>query len=335
MTACPNAWKRLLLQLIEQTPGDLLQRCLTACFRSEEDLSLSVAPTCDEDIEVLCRAADANESIHTRLIGNERIIAFALHNVDRPWFFVAVTSLAMHKTPYFVRHGGVSLATERLYESIVSPVPGDDDPFQILGGLRILEEVVRETPHAEYVLYDSHLHALLGVIVGYEHPTGLIDALVTACGTAFLMHMKREMTHEQFTVFLFKLVRCADYTSRQTTRLLDLWPRVVADAIRYCYIQGPPITSYECPITFDPCVDPVVASDGHTYERDAILTHLSMAGTSPLTRGPLDTFVVSNMDVAMVRPYCPTGNEAAPCVPSRTSSTPSTLLAEEDSFPSG
>ena len=47
-----------------------------------------------------------------------------------------------------------------------------------------------------------------------------------------------------------------------------------------------------CPITFDVMVDPVIASDGHTYEREAIVAVMASAteeqpALSPLTREPL------------------------------------------------
>ncbi|CAF3802955.1 unnamed protein product [Rotaria magnacalcarata] len=42
-----------------------------------------------------------------------------------------------------------------------------------------------------------------------------------------------------------------------------------------------------CPITMDLFHDPVVASDGHTYERQAIEQWIRSNGTSPLTRQPL------------------------------------------------
>ena len=43
-------------------------------------------------------------------------------------------------------------------------------------------------------------------------------------------------------------------------------------------------------------VDPVVVSDGHTYEREAIMMVLGPSGNkvSPLTREPLQDFVVPN-----------------------------------------
>jgi len=43
-----------------------------------------------------------------------------------------------------------------------------------------------------------------------------------------------------------------------------------------------------CPITQDLMVDPVVAQDGHTYEKEAIVAWLEKHGTSPITRDPVD-----------------------------------------------
>lgn len=44
-------------------------------------------------------------------------------------------------------------------------------------------------------------------------------------------------------------------------------------------------TEVTCPITLDGCVTPVVASDGHTYERHAIIKHFSFNGMlSPMTK---------------------------------------------------
>lgn len=52
-----------------------------------------------------------------------------------------------------------------------------------------------------------------------------------------------------------------------------------------------------CPLTMERFVDPVCVSDGHTYERDAIMMVLGSSGNrvSPLTREPLQVdFVVPN-----------------------------------------
>lgn len=57
-----------------------------------------------------------------------------------------------------------------------------------------------------------------------------------------------------------------------------------------------------CPITLDRCVHPVVASDGHTYERDALLRLMAEGGEavhplSPVTREPLLPFLYRNRAV--------------------------------------
>ena len=44
---------------------------------------------------------------------------------------------------------------------------------------------------------------------------------------------------------------------------------------------------YLCPITIMPMNDPVIASDGQTYERSAITEWLSSHTTSPMTREPM------------------------------------------------
>ena len=50
-----------------------------------------------------------------------------------------------------------------------------------------------------------------------------------------------------------------------------------------------------CPITCMPMTDPVVASDGHSYERSAILQWFERAVKSPVTGEALqDKHVVSN-----------------------------------------
>jgi serine/threonine protein kinase len=46
--------------------------------------------------------------------------------------------------------------------------------------------------------------------------------------------------------------------------------------------------SFFCPVTGEVLVDPVLAGDGHTYERRAIQEWLRRSGQSPVTRHPLD-----------------------------------------------
>lgn len=57
------------------------------------------------------------------------------------------------------------------------------------------------------------------------------------------------------------------------------------------------MASLECSITCERFVDPVLASDGHTYERSAIKTWLAEHATSPLTRQPMAAKLRPNLFV--------------------------------------
>ena len=50
----------------------------------------------------------------------------------------------------------------------------------------------------------------------------------------------------------------------------------------------------QCPISHEIMVDPVVAADGHTYEREALARWLSEKNSSPLTGQPMGTRMVPN-----------------------------------------
>lgn len=74
-------------------------------------------------------------------------------------------------------------------------------------------------------------------------------------------------------------------------QLVSTWPTLFG--IR----NGPPVCTHACPITLEECSDPVLASDGHTYERDAIMNVLARSRRSPMTREWLDLRVRSNVDL--------------------------------------
>ena len=60
----------------------------------------------------------------------------------------------------------------------------------------------------------------------------------------------------------------------------------------YCAVESiddrrPP--EHFCPITLELILDPVVAADGHSYEKSAILKHFAIHSTSPATGAALDS----------------------------------------------
>jgi ankyrin repeat protein len=59
-----------------------------------------------------------------------------------------------------------------------------------------------------------------------------------------------------------------------------------------------PLDEFICPITQDTFVDPVVASDGHTYEKAAIQRHIETSGPfSPITREHISRNLIPNRHI--------------------------------------
>ena len=80
----------------------------------------------------------------------------------------------------------------------------------------------------------------------------------------------------------------------RVTKLLAMhWP--LECAASPCMTPTLTSAATTCPITLCAMVHPVVASDGHTYERDALMHHFVCNGmTSPMTRAPLSAHLFPN-----------------------------------------
>ena len=78
--------------------------------------------------------------------------------------------------------------------------------------------------------------------------------------------------------------------------LVHQWPGKVAEVLnRADLAPDEASTTHTCPITLVECVRPVVASDGHTYERDALMRHFACNGlVSPLTKEVLEPWLFDN-----------------------------------------
>jgi serine/threonine protein kinase len=61
----------------------------------------------------------------------------------------------------------------------------------------------------------------------------------------------------------------------------------MAGVIKLNIISTAALPLFECPITCERFVDPVLADDGYTYEREAIVQWLRINNTSPITRQPM------------------------------------------------
>ena len=78
-------------------------------------------------------------------------------------------------------------------------------------------------------------------------------------------------------------------------RLRCHWPEQVATILGDAAPKDSPVTTAECPITYERMRRPVVASDGHSYERVAIVRHMVTFGAwSPITRQPISYHLYAN-----------------------------------------
>ena len=168
-----------------------------------------------------------------------------------------------------------------------------------------------ESRFAELVLHSPNLVDSVEIaLVNAKHRKEcgrLCVALLKVTGTAFIVRLVREKSDDFDVVanLVFGAVR--DHVDiHEFNTFLALWPKRLNAALkRPDFGEMAPVTSYECPILHEPCVDPVVTSDGHTYERDAILTHLVATRTSPMTRNVMHGFVVRNTALILNQPYSP------------------------------
>ena len=79
--------------------------------------------------------------------------------------------------------------------------------------------------------------------------------------------------------------------------LRHLYPARVRTALGETHVAAPDTDRTECTcvITLERIVNPVILSDGHTYERDAIMRHFASSGfVSPLTRQRVAPYVFTN-----------------------------------------
>lgn len=149
---------------------------------------------------------------------------------------------------------------------------------------RLLTTVVREFPFALVYTRQFALH-WLAIVSCVDVETSF--TLLERTGTALLLVVLHCTNGDASDAHRF-------LRSREERDLaIRLWPTRFGPVFDATWTRSETqTTERECPITLEPMVDPVVASDGHVYERDAILTHLLKNDTSPLTRETMDYTVV-------------------------------------------
>lgn len=169
--------------------------------------------------------------------------------------------------------------------------------------VRILLHSLTTRPHNNVVDADDFVSALRSILqhtttdsLYYEDDhndiSELLCELVQHYGVAMVLRiLENAADPTRYAVLSSVYAGIADPSIQR--EFLAIWPSELCPAVglmettlatrRHCFAS-----TDECPITCEPFRDPVMASDGHVYERDAILKHMLTSRASPMTRQPID-----------------------------------------------
>lgn len=147
---------------------------------------------------------------------------------------------------------------------------------------RCRDAVVEETVE----LWRTGWHPALGELVALQLDTSSVEFVVRLEQKGKLCYLIRACDAHLREHLTWRVAR--GHLRRQ-------WSERVLEVLQEAPDEIAPTCDAECPITHAPMRCPVVASDGHTYERDALLRHMVRSGAwSPLTREPISYHVYAN-----------------------------------------
>lgn len=168
---------------------------------------------------------------------------------------------------------------------------GMTDPDIRRNALRLLER------------FTSTWHSVVSRVLAESSPSGwradmgrLLKQMLTSTSVEFVLRVEGFQQLDSLILFAFKTSSEEDWME-VLCRLKLQWPQRVREVLKEP-VPAQSITDVTCPITLTECVYPVVASDGHTYERDALMQHMAIRGAfSPITRGVISYHLFANRAV--------------------------------------
>ena len=191
--------------------------------------------------------------------------------------------LAVFADGRFTDLASCCVAAERAARTLVHTF-GDGSAADVVASLRFLETLAGEPATWHTFLADWVVEMHLST---WDAFAPLVEKMLAPPYVGFLLAMERKGKLDGLTT------PSTTPSARIGTALARAWP-----AKRDGGPSSVPTASrVVCPITLHPCVHPVVASDGHTYERDAILTYMatfSESAPSPITKEALVPALYTN-----------------------------------------
>ena len=154
---------------------------------------------------------------------------------------------------------------------------------------RLLTRIL-SSPHFHMVVYCPGLmHFLLHLATEKLMPD-FVRCLLQNAGSAVVIQIRRSKCEQDARTIVEFLAK------NHGSLVYEIWPELFSHFVKISDIslKRRRTGKKSCPILLDFTDDPVLASDGFVYDRDAILTYLSKGNkTSPMTREDLSTIVLS------------------------------------------
>ena len=121
----------------------------------------------------------------------------------------------------------------------------------------------------------------------------LVSNMLSTPSVVFIVDLHRAHRLDSLILASHNLAVKNQDWMRVCRRLRSQWPSRFAKVLDF-QDETCSSTMYECPITLQKCISPVVASDGHTYERDALFKVLTTDPISPITKSRLSYILFDN-----------------------------------------
>lgn len=226
---------------------------------------------------------------------------FLRSNVQqRTAFLMIVKELSLAQSMMFLLYDGFDV----LMEMITHLLQHHDNDEEVKGDMLLLDSVfcdALQLSHAStsvqtFIVNSPSLPRMLAVVRSIYPTFGSFTFVsLLMSGPLFasvLVQVLRFFGPEHYhskTIISYLYNSCDDDAKQ---KLYAFWPERVFTLLDFRFVDTrTPQTEKCCPILLTEMVDPVVASDGFTYERNAILTCMLTSLTSPMTRDVLDAVV--------------------------------------------
>lgn len=219
---------------------------------------------------------------------------------QRTALLMIMKELSLAQSMMFLLYDGFDV----LMEMTTHLLQHHDNDEEVMGDMLLLDSIFCDalqeshpsTSVQTFIVNSPSLPRMLAIVCGIDPAFGsftfVSSLMLGPLFTSVLIQVLRFFGPEHYhsKQIISYLHDSCDDDAKQ--KLYALWPERVFCLLGFHFVDTrTPQTEKCCPILLTEMVDPVLASDGFTYERNAILTCMLTSFTSPMTRDVLDAVV--------------------------------------------